>query len=227
MTGSLKCGFRIRHFTTITRNCICTFLLMFLVYGSSFAATEQPRAVWYRYYDKNGIANVSTSVTPEHIRYGYEALDRNMQVIKRNQPYNATQDIQQSTRRESLARQREQDLKLKRAYGNSKIAAAKRDQILANLKKQLNYQQEQLQQLQQDKIGFKRQEMEYYRKGEPLPTQLKNNLENNVKNIERVKKTVESLRNAYSRTETDYTDIINRLSRLEQNDLPHTPSYHP
>lgn len=223
MTGSLKCGFRIGHFTTITRNCICALVLMFLFYGSSFAATEQPRAVWYRYYDKNGIANVSSSVTPAHIRYGYEALDRNMQVIKRNQPYNASQDIQQSTRRESLARQREQDLKLKRAYGNSKIATAKRDLILANLKKQLNYQQQQLQQLQQDKISFKRQEMEYYRKGEPLPPQLKNNLENNIKNIERVKKTVESLRNAYSRTEIEYADIINRLSKFEQNNPSNIP----
>ena len=30
MTGSLKCGFRIGHFTTITRNCICALVLMFL-----------------------------------------------------------------------------------------------------------------------------------------------------------------------------------------------------
>lgn len=190
------------------------FLLIFC--SSSFAATEQPRAVWYRYYDKNGVANVSTSVTPEHIRYGYEALDRNMQVIKRNRAYNATVDVQQSSRRESIARQREQDMRLKRAYGNTKIAATKRDQILASLKKQLNYQQQQLQQLQQDKIGFKRQEMEYHRKGETPPAQLKNNLDNNAKNIENVKRTVESLRNAYHKTETDYADIINRLKNIEQ-----------
>lgn len=190
------------------------FLLIFC--SSSFAATEQPRAVWYRYYDKNGVANVSTSVTPEHIRYGYEALDRNMQVIKRNRAYNATVDVQQSSRRESIARQREQDMRLKRAYGNTKIAATKRDQILASLKKQLNYQQQQLQQLQQDKIGFKRQEMEYHRKGETPPAQLKNNLDNNAKNIENVKRTVESLRNAYHKTETDYVDIINRLKNIEQ-----------
>lgn len=215
MTGSLKCGFGISHFTTIARNYICSFFLLIFC-SSSFAATEQPRAVWYRYYDKNGVANVSTSVTPEHIRYGYEALDRNMQVIKRNRAYNATADVQQSSRRESMARQREQDMRLKRAYGNTKIAAIKRDQILANLKKQLNYQQEQLQQLQQDKIGFKRQEMEYHRKGEALPAQLKNNLDNNAKNIENVKRTVESLRNAYHKTETDYADIINRLKNLEQ-----------
>ncbi|WP_256414754.1 hypothetical protein [Acinetobacter sp. 5862] len=215
MTGSLKCSFGISHFTTIARNYICAFFLLIFC-SSSFAATEQPRAVWYRYYDKNGVANVSTSVTPEHIRYGYEALDRNMQVIKRNRAYNATVDVQQSSRRESIARQREQDMRLKRAYGNTKIAATKRDQILASLKKQLNYQQQQLQQLQQDKIGFKRQEMEYHRKGETPPAQLKNNLDNNAKNIENVKRTVESLRNAYHKTETDYADIINRLKNIEQ-----------
>ena len=214
MTGSLKCGFRIRHFTTITRTYICSFFLCCMT-SSSFAVVEPSKATWYRYYDKNGVANVSTSVTPEHIRYGYEALDRNMQVIKRNRPYSAAVDAQQSAQRESAARRREQDLRLKRAYGNPQIATAKRDQILANLKKQLNYQQEQLQQLQKDKIAFKRQEMDYHRKGEMLPAQLKSNLENNSKNIENVKKTVESLRNAYHKTETEYADIIARLKTLE------------
>ncbi|ENX36467.1 hypothetical protein F889_00175 [Acinetobacter colistiniresistens] len=214
MTGSLKCDFRTGHFTTITRTYICSFFLLLFVGHSNVFAAEPAKAVWYRYYDKNGVANVSTSVSPNHIRYGYEALDRNMQVIKRNSPYNAAADAQQSAQRESVARRREQDLRLKRAYGSPQIAAAKRDQILANLKKQLNYQQEQLQQLQKDKIAFKRQEMEYHRKGEVLPTQLKSNLENNAQNIENIKKTVESLRNAYHKTEVEYSDIIQRLNAL-------------
>ncbi|MFV5265086.1 hypothetical protein ACMUMS_16230 [Acinetobacter courvalinii] len=214
MTGSLKCGFRIRHFSTIARTYICSFFICF-VSSTCFAGIESSKAIWYRYYDKNGVANVSTSVTPEHIRYGYEALDRNMQVMKRNRPYNAAADAQQSAQRESVARRREQDLRLKRAYGNPQIATAKRDQILANLKKQLNYQQEQLQQLQKDKIAFKRQEMDYHRKGEMLPAQLKSNLDNNSKNIENVKKTVESLRNAYHKTEAEYADIIARLNTLQ------------
>ncbi len=89
------------------------------------------------------------------------------------------------------------------------------NQIFGNLKKQLNYQQEQLQQLQKDKIAFKRQEMDYHRKGEMLPAQLKSNLDNNSKNIENVKKTVESLRNAYHKTEAEYADIITRLNTLQ------------
>ncbi|PIL47264.1 hypothetical protein B4N86_21400, partial [Acinetobacter baumannii] len=42
----------------------------------TLAANATPKAVWYRYYDQHGIANISTSVTPAHIRYGYEALSK-------------------------------------------------------------------------------------------------------------------------------------------------------
>lgn len=217
MTGSLKCAFRVSQLKTMTCIYICSFSLLIFICTSTLAATDQAKAVWYRYYDNNGVANVSTSVSPDHIRHGYEALDRNMQVIRRNRPYNAAVDAQQSAQREALARQREQDLRLKRAYGSTQIATAKRNQILENLKKQLNYQQEQLQQLQSDKIRFKRQEMEYHRKGQAVPAQLKSNLANNTQNIESVKKTVESLRNAYQKTDHEYTDIINRLKKLESN----------
>ena len=64
-------------------------LISLLLLQSAFTFADGVKAVWYRYYDSKGVANISTSVTPNHIRYGYEALDRNMQVIKRNRPYNA------------------------------------------------------------------------------------------------------------------------------------------
>ena len=64
----------------------------------------QPKATWYRYYDSKGVANISTNVTPNHIRYGYEALDQNMQVIKRARPYNAEADIRQAPQRAQQAK---------------------------------------------------------------------------------------------------------------------------
>lgn len=179
------------------------------------AVTDTSKAVWYRYYDQNGVANISTSVTPAHIRYGYEALDRNMQVIKKNLSYNAEADLNQSTQRALLAQHKEQDIKLKKAYSNSKTASIKRDQALVSIKKQINYQQEQLNQLQQDKILFKRQEMEYFRKGEMIPKRHKALIENNLNNINRVKQTIETLSKTYSRTNNEYENIIERLKKLE------------
>ena len=137
------------------------------------------------------------------------------QVIKRNHSYNAEADLNQSNQRALLARHKEQDIKLKKAYSDSKTASIKRDQALVSIKKQINYQQEQLNQLQQDKILFKRQEMEYFRKGEPIPERHKALIENNLNNINRVKQTLETLSKTYNRTNNEYENIIDRLKKLE------------
>ncbi|MBU3084440.1 hypothetical protein [Acinetobacter seifertii] len=202
------------------RNCLSVFIgiascgALFLS-SPTFAANDAPKAVWYRYYDQHGIANISTSVTPAHIRHGYEALDQNMQVIKRSHPYNSETDLNQSSQRALSARYREEDNKLKKAYSNSKTAVIKRDQALLAIKKQMNYQQEQLNHLQQDKILFKRQEMEYFRKGEKVPERLKALIENNLTNILKVKQTLELLSKNYNHTNNEYENIIERLKKLE------------
>ncbi|OTG65630.1 hypothetical protein B9T28_09055 [Acinetobacter silvestris] len=182
---------------------------------SSAYAAEAVQKKWYRYYDKNGVANISTSVTPAHIRNGYEVLGSNMQVIQRNHAYNTEQDVKQSNSRASVARQKEQDLKLKRAYGSSKVAESKRNEQFGSIKKQIALQQDQLKQLQADRINFKRQEMEYFRKGSPVPTQLKNNIKYNADNINNTKSTIESLHISYGNTQAYYDDIIQRLKVSE------------
>ena len=202
------------------RNCvsvsvgIISFGSLFF-WASTLAIADTSKVAWYRYYDQQGTANISTSVTPAHIRYGYEVLDQNMQVIKRNHSYNAQADLNQSSQRAVSARHRELDIKLKKAYSNSKTATIKRDQALLAIKKQINYQQEQLNQLQQDKILFKRQEMEYFRKREVIPERLKTLIENNLNNIYRVKQTLETLSKTYNRTNSEYENIIGRLKKLE------------
>lgn len=178
-------------------------------------AEQQPKAEWYRYYDKNGVANISTSVTPAHIKYGYEALDRNMQVIKRNKAYSVERDLQQSTSRASEVRKLEQDARLKRAYGNSTVATNKKNEILQNIKQQINLQNQSLKQLQNDRIILKRQEMEYYRKGNTVPVILKDRIKYNAENIARSKEYIGNLQNNYQSTQSYYDDIINRLKRLE------------
>ncbi|WP_252053575.1 hypothetical protein [Acinetobacter silvestris] len=191
------------------------FIITVYTLTSSAYAAEAVQKKWYRYYDKNGVANISTSVTPAHIRNGYEVLGSNMQVIQRNHAYNTEQDVKQSNSRASVARQKEQDLKLKRAYGSSKVAESKRNEQFGSIKKQIALQQDQLKQLQADRINFKRQEMEYFRKGSPVPTQLKNNIKYNADNINNTKSTIESLHISYGNTQAYYDDIIQRLKVSE------------
>ncbi|HEX5381306.1 MAG TPA: hypothetical protein VFW61_03605 [Acinetobacter sp.] len=190
-------------------------LISLLLLQSAFTFAEGVKAVWYRYYDSKGVANISTNVTPNHIRYGYEALDRNMQVIKRNRPYNAETEEKKAPQRAAQAKQREADLRLKRAYTNSQVATQKRDDTLAYLKKQIRFQQDQLKQLQSDRILFKRQEMEYLRKGDPVPAILKSNLSNNATNISNKKEQIQTLQTNYRNTQAEYANIIARLKAME------------
>jgi chromosome segregation ATPase len=180
---------------------------------SIFAA--QTKAVWYRYYDSKGVPNISTSVTPAHIRHGYEALDKNMQVIRKNKPYNVESDLKKAPERAAVAKQNAADIKLKRAYTNSKVATQKRDSTLASIKQQITFQQKQLQQLQEDRVRFKREEMEFTRKGKAVPDNLKTNLQNNLSNINALKKNLQSLQTNYLKTQADYNKIIARLKAIE------------
>lgn len=191
------------------------FILIIFQTATLFAQDLPPKATWYRYYDSKGIANISTNVTPNHIRHGYEALDQNMQVIRRNRAYNSEADIKQAPQRAAQAKQQAENLKLKKAYSNSQVAIIKRNDILVNIKKQIAFQQDQLKQLQNDRIYFKRQQIEHLRKGESIPSSLKNNIENNQKNIEAKKDMIQSLQISYRNTQAEYDNIIARLKALE------------
>ncbi|MFH7764791.1 hypothetical protein [Acinetobacter sp. BSP-28] len=191
--------------------------LSFLILQSAMTYAENPpsKATWYRYYDSRGVANISTNVTPNHIRHGYEALDQNMQVIRRNRAYNSEADIKKAPQRAAQAKQQAADIKLKKAYGTSQVALTKRNDILTSIKKQIAFQQDQLKQLQTDRIYFKRQQIEHLRKAEGIPASLKNTIENNQKNIEAKKAMIQSLQINYRNTQAEYDNIIARLKALE------------
>ena len=47
-------------------------LALLLFPSAPLMADNQNKAVWYRYYDQQGVANISSNVTPNHIRHGAE-----------------------------------------------------------------------------------------------------------------------------------------------------------
>lgn len=197
-------------------------LIRFFFYGLLYLQSytlfaSEKKTIWYRYYDNKGIANISTSVTPSHIKYGYESLDNHMQVIKKNSAYNVEKDLQQEVQRANQNKQKESDLRIKYAYTNGKIATQKQKSALENIKKQIIFQQDQLKTLQKDRVEFKRKEMEYTRTGKPLPSNIQVNLKNNLSNINQLKENIQVLQLNYINTEKHYQYIIKRLEELEKS----------
>lgn len=188
------------------------FALLSIVSLSALADTIKP--AWYRYYDSKGVANLSTSVSPNHIRYGYEALDRNMQVIQRTKPFNPDK-ASSHVSKNSTNKQKEADQRLKKAYGSSRLAIQKRQESLSHIQKQMQLQQQQLLQLQKDRVMFKKQEQQYTKKGLAVPQTLQNTLSYNQQYIQNGHKQLQSLQLQYQKCQTEYDRIIQRLKALE------------
>lgn len=196
---------------------VYVFSIMLSIFISTKTLSKQgpSQATWYRYYDKNGVMNISGSVSSEHIRYGYETLDKNMQVLKKNPAFNDASENSQSSNRTRLAIQNQEDLKLKQAYGSSQMAQRKRNDALDSLNKKIQMQEKQLNQTQNDYLLLKKQENTFKLQGNLVPVILKKNLMLNSQNIQGMKKNIDSLQTNYRNTQAQYDTIIKRLKTYE------------
>lgn len=186
---------------------LCTILS-----NGAFSDTIKP--AWYRYYDQNGVANLSTTVSPNHIRYGYESLDRNMQVLQRTRPFNS-EKAAHATKPTAYSQQRELDRRLKSAYGSSQVASQKRQEKLKHISQQIELQQKQLKQLEKDRVGFKKQTLAFTQKGRAIPKNLQDTLNYNQQYLQNGQKQLQALQAQYQKTQVEYDKIIARLKALE------------
>ncbi|XID75660.1 hypothetical protein ACF3NA_03725 [Alkanindiges sp. WGS2144] len=182
--------------------------------SASTVNNVQPKIRWYRYYNSNGQPNLSGTITEQHLRYGYEALDRNMQVIKRVPPYSAENYAAQKAKREAQEAQRQSDLNLRKTYGSVSQATTKRDQILADMSSRKSYMQAQLITLQRALGTDIAQAANYERQGKPIPAALQKSLENNRKNVQDAEKNIQAISERQQQVRQQYAEIIQRLSRL-------------
>ena len=173
-----------------------------------------PQATWFRYYDQNGIANLSNTVKPAHIEHGYDILDQNMILIRKVPPYDKNTYQNNAAHREKIVKQQQLDLKYKSAYGNSKTAVTRRDEHLKALSLQLKNQQLELQQLQKNHLLLK-QQIQLHPNKQGIPKSLQIALVQNEKNIENSKNNIQLLQTRYRQTNVQYDTIINRLKSLE------------
>lgn len=196
-----------------TTEFIILFLLFFIC-ASSIAAPPG-KGSWYRYYDKSGVANISSSVSQSHIRHGYDVLDKNMQLIKKIPPYNVEEDLKNAAKRQAQAREKIEVEKAKRAFGNSQVAAEKKEAILIKITQLVDRQNLELKAAYQDLEKLKQQEFFFISKNKPIPIDLKQQLTYNAKRIHDIKTKNQSLQSEYRNTQAEYDIIIKRLKNTE------------
>ena len=195
------------------------------VLGTSFILTlltlshllfiNAAHANWYRYYDNKGIANISTTVSPEHIRRGYETLDSRMQVIRKTQPFESEKFAKLEAQREQAYKQRNNDIRLKNAYSNSYLAEVKKREMLTTLQQQINFHRKQLNLIYKDHLVLKQQEQAATLNGNAISPALKTALQTNANQLERTQNSILISQTHYQRIEQQYDAIIARLKVLE------------
>lgn len=186
--------------------------------SSATSSINQPKIRWYRYYDSNGQPHLSNSITTEQMKYGYEALDRNMQVVKKVQPYSAEQYVVQKAQRDAALAKKAADLELRKSYGSSMAAAAKRDQILADMTSRRNFLVAQLNTLQSTLSKNIAQAADLERQQKPIPPMLKQNLDESRQNVDEAQQNIAAIDIRQQQVRAEYEAIIRRLSILEHGE---------
>lgn len=192
----------------------CCVVLSSAVIASN-TTTQQPKPSYYRFYDAQGRVTISRNVSPDHIRHGYEVLDRNMYLIKKVPAYNVQKDLSQSNVRASQLREAQQDQQIKRSYRNVKYATEKKEEALKLIQKQVSDNYLRMKQLQSDRAEFLTKKADLIFNKQPIPTSLQNNLDNNEANIKQTRQNIEMLKTQLAHQDAFYNDIINRLQKME------------
>lgn len=185
-------------------------------YSSYSSGTNNPQPIirWYRYYNGSGQPSLSSTITDQHLKYGYEALDRNMQVIKRVPPYSTESYARQKAKRDAEAAKRQADMNLRRTYGSVTQAVAKRNQMLADMASRKSYLQTQLIGLQRMLSKDIAQAATYERQSKPVPAMLQKSITDNKKNVLEAQQNIQAINERQQQVIQQYDDIIRRLKTM-------------
>lgn len=179
-------------------------------------ATAQPRAAWYRYYDENHRPTITQAITEAHLRYGYEALDRNLAVIERvpAEQERARLNVERQKQQQQDA-QRRQDQKLLELYGSAADAERARDRQLDAIQLRIDAlmtKQTRLRSLRAEEAekaaGFERQ-------GRPVPADVRKNVAEQTRQLQAVDQDIRLQRQEQDKVRADFAPVLERLRALK------------
>jgi chromosome segregation ATPase len=200
-----------------------TSVPLLLTCTASSAATntttsnDQIKARWYRYYNSNGTPNLSSVITQEHVKNGYEALNSSMQVIKRVPPFSPESYERAKSERERLEAKRQDDRNLVATHVSSVQATAKRDQLLLDMAGRAQYLGTQLAAIQMELATDVAAAAAYERRQQTVPTAVSQRMADKRTQIEQMQNNINALQKRQDDVKAQYGQIISRLQYLESH----------
>jgi hypothetical protein len=190
----------------------CLEVVLSLVLCTSIYAKD---ARWYRYYDSRGVPALSTSVSEQHLQYGYDVLDSNMQVLRRYPPFSAEKYAKQQASREQLILKKINDRHLQETYVSSDRATSQRDLELASINSQIEQSERESQKISNTLNDNVTAAARFERQNKPIPLMIKTGLEKNKLFLAQSNSNVTALKAKKEQTIKKFNSVIIELKRIE------------
>lgn len=199
-------------FSRLGLSLLCASLLSSMALADDDNASKR----LYRYYNDKGIPTLSYQITDEHIRYGYEIIDTNMQVVKKVPPIAEYQKGKE--KRDSTLKKQQQDAHILRLFASTRDAESARDRQISTLETSIAYNTIQLQRIKRLRANFVSEAAAAERKTKKALPQVKSRIEEFDKQIADLQTLINAQRAEKEKINKDFAPIIARLIEIEKED---------
>lgn len=191
-------------------------LLTTLLAGHAMAG-DSDGARWYRYYNDNNQPSVSDRVTEEHISRGYDALDKNMQLLRHVPPQRRLTPEELAAAkaaRSAEAKRKEDDQQLLRLYSRPSDAEHSRDRQLEAIQLRIDFSTSSLARLRDSRTQEAQRAAVLERTGKPVPAPLKDSIANYDRQIQKLQTEIKARKAEQEKVRADFAPVIQRLQEL-------------
>ena len=179
---------------------------------------EPAGEVMYRYTKPDGTLAVSATLNEQAIHAGYQVLDHNGRVLRREPP---APPEEQARRRQAMAaeqqaqRQAERDKELERLYAGPEDAVRARERQIEALELRISYATNTLAQLEEKRDEEVSLAARAERAGRPVPEGTRQAINEYQRRMAQVRKEIAGYQKDKQAVREQYAPIIERLKELE------------
>lgn len=206
----------------LSKKLFATLMIMSIV--SPLLANDGVGKRLYRYYNDKGIPTMSDQITEEHIRRGYDIVDRNMQVIRHFPPFDEAVYQKDKSKRDAAFRQQQEDARILRLFSSARDAELARNRQFDTLETSIGYNTLQLQRIKRLRADYVQDAAATERKTNKPDPKVKARINEFDKQILDLQALISYQRNEQTKVTNDFVPIIKRLTDLEraENTQPKT-----
>lgn len=200
----------------LLKKLFATITMMSLVIPLNVWAEEGLGKRLYRYYNDKGIPTMSDQVTEEHIRRGYDIVDRNMQVIRHFPPFDEAIYQKDKAKRDAAFRQQQEDARILRLYSSARDAELARNRQFDTLETSIGYNTLQLQRIKRLRADYVQDAAADERKTNKPDAKVKARIAEFDKQILDLQALISYQRSEQTKVTNDFIPIVKRLTELER-----------